>query len=224
MSWLKPILPGASTRRSSSQRRFCSLPRCRWVCAHTDLAANLRCRSSTRCLSATQPPPRPGTHTLQWCRCGRCRGRNLAESVAVRRRFRAKVGVFWQSHSISGNTEARPTTSLKYVCVGPSTAKGSQPRQHGRNSASNARPSRCATAKGRPLFRSSPSSICIARERTHAEARRQHPAVESVNNRAIGDGSVGSLPRSDVSRLPCIVDTGRQPCTKQSACLCDVHA
>ena len=35
--------------------------------------------------------------TPAWCRCGRCRGRNLAESVAVRRRFRAKVGVFWQS-------------------------------------------------------------------------------------------------------------------------------
>ena len=38
--------------------------------------------------------------TLQWCRCGRCRGRNLAESVAVRRRFRAGVGVFWQTLAI----------------------------------------------------------------------------------------------------------------------------
>ena len=35
--------------------------------------------------------------TLQWCRCGRFRGRNLAESVAVRRRFRAGVGVFCQT-------------------------------------------------------------------------------------------------------------------------------
>ena len=35
--------------------------------------------------------------TLQWCRCGRFRGRNLAESGAVRRRFRAGVGVFWQT-------------------------------------------------------------------------------------------------------------------------------
>ena len=35
--------------------------------------------------------------TLQSCRCGRFRGRNLAESVAVRRRFRAGVGVFWQT-------------------------------------------------------------------------------------------------------------------------------
>ena len=34
---------------------------------------------------------------LQWCRCGRLRGRNLAESVAVCRRFRAGVGVFWQT-------------------------------------------------------------------------------------------------------------------------------
>ena len=35
--------------------------------------------------------------TLQWCRCGRFRGRNLAESVTVRRRFRVGVGVFWQT-------------------------------------------------------------------------------------------------------------------------------
>ena len=35
--------------------------------------------------------------TLQWCRCGRFRGRNLAESVAVRRRFRAGVRVFCQT-------------------------------------------------------------------------------------------------------------------------------
>ena len=34
--------------------------------------------------------------TLQWCRCGRFRGRNLAGSVAVRRRYRAGVGVFCQ--------------------------------------------------------------------------------------------------------------------------------
>ena len=74
-----------------------------------------------RCLSAAiscglRPPPARHTETgtafgarksgiragltpstLQWCRCGRCRGRNLAESVAVRRRFRAGVGVFWQT-------------------------------------------------------------------------------------------------------------------------------
>ena len=36
-------------------------------------------------------------NAVQWCRCGGFRGPNLAESVAVRRRFRAKVGVFWQS-------------------------------------------------------------------------------------------------------------------------------
>ena len=35
--------------------------------------------------------------TVQWCRCGRFRGRNLADSVAVRRRFRAGVGVFCQT-------------------------------------------------------------------------------------------------------------------------------
>ena len=35
--------------------------------------------------------------TLQQCRCSRFRGRNLAESVAVRRRSRAGVGVFWQT-------------------------------------------------------------------------------------------------------------------------------
>ena len=35
--------------------------------------------------------------TLQWCRCDRFRGRNLAGSVAVRRRFRAGVGVFCQT-------------------------------------------------------------------------------------------------------------------------------
>ena len=33
---------------------------------------------------------------LQWCRCGRFRGPNLAESVAVRRRFRAGVRAFCQ--------------------------------------------------------------------------------------------------------------------------------
>ena len=36
-------------------------------------------------------------NAVQWCRCGGLRGPNLAECVAVRRRFRAKVGVFWQS-------------------------------------------------------------------------------------------------------------------------------
>ena len=35
--------------------------------------------------------------TVQWCRCGRFRGRNLADSVAVRRRFRAGVRVFCQT-------------------------------------------------------------------------------------------------------------------------------
>ena len=35
--------------------------------------------------------------TVQWCRCGGFRGRNLAEGVAVRRRFRAEMGVFWQT-------------------------------------------------------------------------------------------------------------------------------
>ena len=35
--------------------------------------------------------------TLQWCRCSRFRGRNLAESGAVHRRFRAGVGVFCQT-------------------------------------------------------------------------------------------------------------------------------
>ena len=38
-------------------------------------------------------------NAVQWCRCGGLRGPNLAECVAVRRRFRAKVGVFWQSLS-----------------------------------------------------------------------------------------------------------------------------
>ena len=38
--------------------------------------------------------------TVQWCRCGRFRGRNLADSVAVRRRFRAGVGVFCQTLTI----------------------------------------------------------------------------------------------------------------------------
>ena len=36
-------------------------------------------------------------NAVQWWRCGGLRGPNLAECVAVRRRFRAKVGVFWQS-------------------------------------------------------------------------------------------------------------------------------
>ena len=36
-------------------------------------------------------------NAVQWCRCGGLRGRNLAESVAVRRRFRAGVGVFCQT-------------------------------------------------------------------------------------------------------------------------------
>ena len=36
-------------------------------------------------------------NAVQWCRCGGLRGPNLAECVAVRCRFRAKVGVFWQS-------------------------------------------------------------------------------------------------------------------------------
>ena len=39
-------------------------------------------------------------NAVQWCRCGGLRGPNLAECVAVRRRFRAKVGVFWQSLSM----------------------------------------------------------------------------------------------------------------------------
>ena len=36
-------------------------------------------------------------NAVQWCRCGGLRGPNLAECVVVRRRLRAKVGVFWQS-------------------------------------------------------------------------------------------------------------------------------
>ena len=36
-------------------------------------------------------------NAVQWCRCGGFRGRNLAESVAVRRRFRAGVRVFCQT-------------------------------------------------------------------------------------------------------------------------------
>ena len=43
--------------------------------------------------------------TLQWCRCGRFRGRNLAESVTVRRRFRAGVGVFWQTLVIASTRD-----------------------------------------------------------------------------------------------------------------------
>ena len=39
-------------------------------------------------------------NAVQWCRCGGLRGPNLAECVAVRRRFRAKVGGFWQSLGI----------------------------------------------------------------------------------------------------------------------------
>ena len=38
-------------------------------------------------------------NAVQWCRCGGLGGPNLAESVAVRRRFRAGVGVFWQTHA-----------------------------------------------------------------------------------------------------------------------------
>ena len=67
-------------------------------------------------LLRTSPPPARRTETgtafgarksrmragltpnaVQWCRCGGLRGPNLAECVAVRCRFRAKVGVFWQS-------------------------------------------------------------------------------------------------------------------------------
>ena len=50
--------------------------------------------------------------TLQWCRCGRFRGRNLAESVAARRRFRAGVGVFWQTLVTSVVTVDRCTYSV----------------------------------------------------------------------------------------------------------------
>ena len=46
--------------------------------------------------------------TLQWCRCVRLRGRNVAKSVAVRRRFRAGVGVFWQTLVMQVLRPARP--------------------------------------------------------------------------------------------------------------------
>ena len=60
--------------------------------------------------------------TLQWCRYGRFRGRNLAEGVAVRRRFRAGVGVFCQtliksraepSRAEPSRAEARILSKLK---------------------------------------------------------------------------------------------------------------
>ena len=52
--------------------------------------------------------------TLQWCRCSRFRGRNLAECVAVRRRFRAKVGVFWQSLA---STDKLPHLEISRITV-----------------------------------------------------------------------------------------------------------
>ena len=36
-------------------------------------------------------------NAVQWRRCGGLRGPNLAQCVVVRRRFRAKAGVFWQT-------------------------------------------------------------------------------------------------------------------------------
>ena len=55
--------------------------------------------------------------TVQWCRCGRFRGRNLADSVAVRRRFRAGVGVFCQTldklHTLQSRRPSRALTSLE---------------------------------------------------------------------------------------------------------------
>ena len=57
-------------------------------------------------------------NAVQWCRCGGLRGPNLAECVAVRRRFRAKVGVFWQSLYREGGGVA-PLTLLRELGRNP---------------------------------------------------------------------------------------------------------
>ena len=83
-------------------------------------------------------------NAVQWWRCGGLRGPNLAECVAVRRRFRAKVGVFWQSLTSGVCRTRRPGVSYwrldreaaRRLVPGPGTG----PRGRGRGPASRMPP------------------------------------------------------------------------------------
>ena len=67
--------------------------------------------------------------TVQWCRCGRFRGRNLADSVAVRRRFRAGVGVFCQTLIILFAASSHSSAFKNIALATPWLPAGLPPRR-----------------------------------------------------------------------------------------------
>ena len=80
---------------------------------------------------------------LQWCRCGRFRGPNLAESVAVRRRFRAGVRAFCQT--LIRTLFASPAAATSALAIFGPTPGIVCKRRHAWSSRANA--SSCASKR-----------------------------------------------------------------------------